>query len=71
MFPDDLRWLLAGWINRWVGWRVANHGDTFEVAANGVLFVLVHLETFLRGLTLVAGGVALPPPPAMLVAEPR
>ena len=50
MFPDDLRWPLAGWINRWVEWLVANHGDAFEAAANGVLFVLVHLEQFLRGL---------------------
>ena len=50
MFPDDLRWPLAGSINRAVEWLVANHGDAFEAAAGGVLFVLVHLETFLRGL---------------------
>ncbi len=50
MFPEDLRWPIAGSINRWVEWLVANHGDAFEAAANAVLFVLVHLEQFLRGL---------------------
>lgn len=32
MFPDDLRWPLAGWVNRLVEWLVANHGDAFEAA---------------------------------------
>ena len=50
MFPEDLRWPIAGSINRAVEWLVANHGDAFEAAANAVLFVLVHLEQFLRGL---------------------
>ncbi|MDP6572255.1 MAG: proline/glycine betaine ABC transporter permease [Rhodospirillales bacterium] len=50
MFPEDLRWPIAGSINRAVEWLVANHGDAFEAAAGGVLFVLVHLEQFLRGL---------------------
>ena len=27
MFPEDLRWPIAGPINRAVEWLVANHGD--------------------------------------------
>ena len=50
MFPEDLRWPIAGPINRAVEWLVANHGDSFEAAANAVVFVLVNLERLLRGL---------------------
>ena len=50
MFPEDLRWPIAGPINRAVEWLVTNHGDAFEAAAGGVLFVLVNLERLLRGL---------------------
>jgi len=50
MFPTFLDWPLGDWVNGLVEWLVANHGDAFEAAANGVLFVLVRIEGLLRGL---------------------
>ncbi len=50
MFPDNLTVPLADWINAGVDWLVVNYGDAFEFVANKLLFVLVKLEQFLRGL---------------------
>lgn len=63
MFPDFLRWPLGDWINAFVDWLVVNYGDAFEAGANAVLWVLVQIEQFLRGLPwwvilLVIAGIA-------------
>lgn len=49
MFPESLKWPLADWTNSAVDWLVVNYGDVFEAAANGLLSVLVQLESLLRG----------------------
>lgn len=60
MFPESLQWPLGDWVNDFVQWLVVNYGDLFETGANAVLFVLVRLEAFLRGLPwwLVLAAVA-------------
>lgn len=61
MFPEDLSWPLGEWTNRLVEWLIVNYGDTFEAAANAVLYLLVRLEGVLRGLPwwLVLAAIAL------------
>ena len=50
MFPEELTWPLADWVNVFVDWLVLNYGDAFEAAANSVLRVLVLLEAGLRAI---------------------
>ncbi|NIR29055.1 MAG: proline/glycine betaine ABC transporter permease [Gammaproteobacteria bacterium] len=50
MFPESLSWPLGDWINAFVEWLVVDYGDYFEAAANALLFVLVKVEQFLRGM---------------------
>ena len=48
MFPESLSWPLGESISSAVDWLVINHGDSFERAANGLLYVLVKIEQTLR-----------------------
>lgn len=49
MFPEQLTWPLAKWVNQFVDWLVVNYGDVFETISNTVLTILVTLERVLRG----------------------
>ncbi len=61
MFPEQLSWRLGDFVSAAVEWLVINHGDRFEAAANGLLFLLVRVERLLRGLPwwLVIAVIAL------------
>lgn len=48
MFPESLSWPLGEFISSAVDWLVINYGDTFEHAANSLLYVLVKIEQTLR-----------------------
>lgn len=50
MFPESLRLPVAGPVNDFVDWLVANHGAQFEAAAGVLLTVLVAIEQGLRWL---------------------
>ena len=50
MFPESLRLPVAGPVNAFVDWLVANHGGTFETIAGVMLASLVALEQGLRWL---------------------
>jgi len=61
VFPEQLSWRLGDFVSAAVEWLVINHGDRFEAAANGLLFLLVRVERLLRGLPwwLVIAVIAL------------
>lgn len=63
MFPESLSWPLGESISSVVDWLVINYGDTFEHAANSLLYVLVNIEKALRSIPwwvviLTAAGIA-------------
>lgn len=48
MFPESFTISIAAPINTFVDWLVVNYGDVFEVFSDGLLVILVALESFFR-----------------------
>jgi glycine betaine/proline transport system permease protein len=48
MFPDNLTFSIADWVNGWVDALVANYGDLFRQVSDTLLLAIVQLESLLR-----------------------
>ncbi|MBA1247045.1 MULTISPECIES: ABC transporter permease [Pseudomonas] len=48
MFPDNLTFSIADWVNGWVDALVANYGDVFRQISDVLLLAIVRLEGALR-----------------------
>lgn len=48
MFPEGFHWPLESWTNQLLSWLVTGYGDYFEAVSDGVLRVLVLVESALR-----------------------
>ncbi|GGM05900.1 ABC transporter permease [Pseudomonas asuensis] len=48
MFPDNLTFSIANWVNGWVDALVANYGDLFRQVSDTLLLAIVQLESLLR-----------------------
>ncbi len=64
MFPDDLTFSIADWVNRSVDALVTRYGDLFRQVSESLLWVIVRLENGLRLvpwwlLLIIVGGIAL------------
>jgi len=64
MFPDDLTFSIADWVNRGVDALVTRYGDLFRQVSESLLWVIVRLENGLRLvpwwlLLIIVGGIAL------------
>jgi glycine betaine/proline transport system permease protein len=63
MFPDNLTFSIADWVNSWVDSLVVNYGDVFRQISDTLLLTIVQLEALLRAtpwwlLLLIVAGVA-------------
>lgn len=63
MFPEGLTISIAPPINAFVDWLVVSYGDSFQAISDGLLRVLVLIESILRGapwwlVVLVLGAAA-------------
>jgi len=61
MFPKDLTFTTANWINEWVDQLVTNYGDFFREVSDFLLIAIINLEKFLRFIPwwLMLGLVAI------------
>ncbi len=64
MFPDNLTFSIADWVNRGVDALVTRYGDFFRHVSESLLWLIVRLENGLRALPwwlvlLIVGAVAL------------
>jgi len=64
MFPDDLTFSIADWVNRGVDALVTRYGDVFRQVSDSLLWLIVRLESGLRWLPwwlllIIVGGIAL------------
>jgi len=61
MFPDNLTFSIADWVNGWVDALVTNYGDVFRHISDTLLWAIVSLEGALRATPwwLMLGVVAL------------
>ena len=48
MFPDNLTFSIAGWVNDGVDALVSNYGDVFRHISDTLLWAIVNLENLLR-----------------------
>ena len=48
MFPESMTVSISAPINAFVDWLVVTYGDAFQAFADGLLILLVGLESFLR-----------------------
>ena len=48
MFPENLTFSIAGWVNTWVDALVSNYGDVFRHISDTLLWAIVSLENLLR-----------------------
>ena len=48
MFPDNLTFSIAGWVNEGVDALVSNYGDVFRHISDSLLWAIVNLENLLR-----------------------
>ncbi|WP_350582131.1 proline/glycine betaine ABC transporter permease [Pseudomonas sp. HY2-MNA-CIBAN-0224] len=48
MFPENLTFSIAGWVNTWVDELVSNYGDVFRHISDTLLWAIVSLENLLR-----------------------
>lgn len=48
MFPENLTFSIAGWVNTWVDVLVSNYGDVFRHISDTLLWAIVNLENLLR-----------------------
>ncbi len=64
MFPDNLTFSIADWVNQGVDALVTRYGDLFRQVSDSLLWLIVRLESGLRLLPwwlllLIVGGIAL------------
>ncbi|MBV4489501.1 ABC transporter permease [Pseudomonas oryzicola] len=61
MFPDNLTFSIADWVNGWVDTLVTNYGDVFRHISDTLLWAIVSLEGMLRATPwwLMLGVVAV------------
>ncbi|MBO4968730.1 MAG: proline/glycine betaine ABC transporter permease [Pseudomonas sp.] len=48
MFPENLTFSIAGWVNDGVDVLVSNYGDVFRHISDTLLWAIIHLENLLR-----------------------
>ena len=48
MFPENLTFSIAGWVNDGVDALVSNYGDVFRHISDTLLWAIIHLENLLR-----------------------
>ena len=48
MFPENLTFSIAGWVNDGVDALVSNYGDVLRNISDTLLWAIIHLENLLR-----------------------